>query len=58
VTQLVFTVSLAAGPERAVELFGKAVLPRLAGPSAREPRVDIRMSRMHAGMHENDGSLG
>ena len=30
VTQLMFTVSLAADPERAVELFGKAVLPRLA----------------------------
>jgi 5,10-methylenetetrahydromethanopterin reductase len=29
VTQLMFTVSLAADPERAVELFGKAVLPRL-----------------------------
>ncbi len=30
VTQLMFTVSLAADPERAVELFGRAVLPRLA----------------------------
>jgi len=30
VTQLMFTVSLAADPQRAVELFGKAVLPRLA----------------------------
>jgi 5,10-methylenetetrahydromethanopterin reductase len=30
VTQLMFTVSLAADPERAVELFGKAVLPRFA----------------------------
>jgi alkanesulfonate monooxygenase SsuD/methylene tetrahydromethanopterin reductase-like flavin-dependent oxidoreductase (luciferase family) len=30
VTQLMFTVSLAADPERTVELFGKAVLPRLA----------------------------
>ncbi len=30
VTQLMFTVSLAADPERSVELFGKAVLPRLA----------------------------
>jgi 5,10-methylenetetrahydromethanopterin reductase len=29
VTQLMFTVSLAADPERAVDLFGKAVLPRL-----------------------------
>jgi alkanesulfonate monooxygenase SsuD/methylene tetrahydromethanopterin reductase-like flavin-dependent oxidoreductase (luciferase family) len=30
VTQLMFTVSLAADPQRAVELFGTAVLPRLA----------------------------
>jgi alkanesulfonate monooxygenase SsuD/methylene tetrahydromethanopterin reductase-like flavin-dependent oxidoreductase (luciferase family) len=30
VTQLMFTVSLAADPERTVELFGKEVLPRLA----------------------------
>jgi hypothetical protein len=30
VTQLMFTVSLAADPLRAVELFGTAVLPRLA----------------------------
>jgi alkanesulfonate monooxygenase SsuD/methylene tetrahydromethanopterin reductase-like flavin-dependent oxidoreductase (luciferase family) len=30
VTRLMFTVSLAADPPRAVELFGKAVLPRLA----------------------------
>lgn len=30
VTRLMFTVSLAADPERAVELFGKAVLPRFA----------------------------
>lgn len=30
VTQLMFTVSLAADPEHTVELFGKAVLPRLA----------------------------
>jgi 5,10-methylenetetrahydromethanopterin reductase len=30
VTQLMFTVSLAADPERTVELFGKAVLPRFA----------------------------
>jgi alkanesulfonate monooxygenase SsuD/methylene tetrahydromethanopterin reductase-like flavin-dependent oxidoreductase (luciferase family) len=28
-TQLMFTVSLAADPERAVELFGRTVLPRL-----------------------------
>ncbi len=32
VTQLMFTVSLAADPERAVELFGKAVLRRFARP--------------------------
>jgi alkanesulfonate monooxygenase SsuD/methylene tetrahydromethanopterin reductase-like flavin-dependent oxidoreductase (luciferase family) len=30
VTRLMFTVSLAADPERTVELFGKEVLPRLA----------------------------
>jgi len=30
VTQLMFTVSLAADPERTVELFGQAVLPRFA----------------------------
>jgi alkanesulfonate monooxygenase SsuD/methylene tetrahydromethanopterin reductase-like flavin-dependent oxidoreductase (luciferase family) len=30
VTQLMFTVSLAADPVRTVELFGRAVLPRLA----------------------------
>jgi 5,10-methylenetetrahydromethanopterin reductase len=30
VTQLMFTVSLAADPVRSVELFGRAVLPRLA----------------------------
>jgi hypothetical protein len=29
VTQLMFTVSLAADPERTVELFGRSVLPRL-----------------------------
>lgn len=28
VTRLMFTVSLAADPERAVELFGRTVLPR------------------------------
>jgi alkanesulfonate monooxygenase SsuD/methylene tetrahydromethanopterin reductase-like flavin-dependent oxidoreductase (luciferase family) len=30
VTQLMFTVSLAADPVQTVELFGRAVLPRLA----------------------------
>jgi 5,10-methylenetetrahydromethanopterin reductase len=32
VTQLMFTVSLASDPERAVELFGRAVLPQLRRP--------------------------
>ena len=31
VTQLMFTVSLAADPLRTIELFGRAVLPRLRG---------------------------
>ena len=30
-TQLMFTVSLAADPLRTIELFGRAVLPRLRG---------------------------
>jgi alkanesulfonate monooxygenase SsuD/methylene tetrahydromethanopterin reductase-like flavin-dependent oxidoreductase (luciferase family) len=32
VTRLMFTVSLAGDPERTVELFGKAVLPRFSRP--------------------------